>query len=335
MGLSAPPDMRGLGPEYVEALTLDEDDVRFGDLNAFVRRHRVALSAAVVVGALAGAAVAVALPRTYTARGSFAPQGGTQLSGLASLAAQFGVGLPLPDPGRSPAFYSKLLQTKTVLTHVVERRYALAGDDGRRVTLTEFLRGRGSSAGERTESAIKKLRRRTALTIDQKASTVGIEVRMRDPYVARDVARAFLAEVDSFNLHTRQTQAGSERQFTEGRVASARTELLRAEGALRDFLQRNRGDFRGSPQLSFLHDRLERDVLLKQDLYTTLAKAYEQARVEEVRDTPVVTVVEQPMLPARADTPPYVRSIALALLLCVGAAVVVGRRRDRRAAGRA
>jgi uncharacterized protein involved in exopolysaccharide biosynthesis len=66
-------------------------------------------------------------------------------------------------------------------------------------------------------------------------------------------------------------------------------------------MQRNR-DYRNSPELSFQQDRLSRAVSMEQQVYNSLAEAYEQAKLEEVRDTPVLTVVEAPMPPVRPDS---------------------------------
>jgi uncharacterized protein involved in exopolysaccharide biosynthesis len=51
------------------------------------------------------------------------------------------------------------------------------------------------------------------------------------------------------------------------------------------FLQANR-QWANSPDLTFQHDRLERDIALRQQVYTTLVQSFEQARISEVRDTP-------------------------------------------------
>jgi uncharacterized protein involved in exopolysaccharide biosynthesis len=284
--------------------------------------------------------VAFLVPRTYTARASFVPQQGrSQMSGIASLAAQFGVSVPVLDATRTPAFYVNLLDSKNLLLHVVETgvRVSLPAT-AKPEPLTDYLftrerhfyelSAKGRTPGERDESAVKKLRRHVEISVDQKAGLVGIEVQLRDPVAARDVVGAFLAQLDSFNLRTRQSQAGSERKFTEARLIDARNQLRAAEDELMSFLQRNR-DYRSSPQLTFLHDRLERNVFLYQRLYETLSQSYEQARIEEVRDTPVITVVEDPLIPAKPDPRPFGRAIAAGLLLGIAGAVVLGRRRDR------
>jgi uncharacterized protein involved in exopolysaccharide biosynthesis len=313
----------------LQSVSLHDDDVAFGAVASFSRRHRRVLLATLVSGIVISVAVAFLLPRTYTARGSFVPQQGrAQMSALASLAAQFGVAVPVTDATRSPAFYVTLLDSKNLLSHVVEDSFptkATAAVVPR--SLEDYLSARGRTSGERRESAIKKLKRRLAVSVDQKAGLVAIEVQLRDADIARDVVRALLSQIDSFNLRTRQTQAISERKFTEGRLQGARAELRQAEDELLAFLQSNR-DFRGSPHLTFLYDRLGRNVSLKQQLYTTLSQAYEQARIEEVRDTPVITVVEDPLLPARPDPVPLTRALIAGLFLSIAAAVIIGRRRD-------
>ena len=53
--------------------------------------------------------------------------------------------------------------------------------------------------------------------------------------------------------------------------------------------------------LSFQHDGLLREVGLRQSVLTTLVQSYEQARIAEVRDTPVITVLQSPFFPAQND----------------------------------
>ena len=140
-----------------------------------------------------------------------------------------------------------------------------------------------------------------------------------------------IAQVDSFNLKSRQSQASAERRFTERRVAEAQAEARQAQDELQAFLQRNR-DFRSSSQLNFAYERLADNVSLRQQIYTSVAQAYEQARIEEVRDTPVITLVEAPMLPARPDSRPFGRAIAAGVLLSLIAARFLAVRHDRRMA---
>jgi len=69
---------------------------------------------------------------------------------------------------------------------------------------------------------------------------------------------------------------------------------------MQSFLQRNR--VATSPDLVFDRERLQREITLRQQTYTTLLQSQEEARIREVRDTPVITVLEQPALPALPES---------------------------------
>src|SRR5438876_484305 len=95
-------------------------------------------------------------------------------------------------------------------------------------------------------------------------------------------------------------QASQERRFLGERLDTARAELRRAEGALEKFLQRNRS-YPNSPTLLFEHDRLQREAGLRQDVYSMLTQAYEQARMQAVRNTPSISLIDHPVPALRYD----------------------------------
>jgi capsule polysaccharide export protein KpsE/RkpR len=100
--------------------------------------------------------------------------------------------------------------------------------------------------------------------------------------------------------------------------------LRASEDRLLAFSQANRR-IQDSPDLIAQRARLERDVTMQQQIYTTLAQAYEQAKIEEVRDTPVLTVITPPEVPARPDSRRLAVKGALltALLLLFGVGVAI------------
>lgn len=145
--------------------------------------------------------------------------------------------------------------------------------------------------------------------------------RARPPQIAHDVATLLLARLTDFNLTVRQSTGRHRREFVEGRVGQAEMDLRNAEDQLRSFLERNR-TWQSSPQLTFEQQRLSRQVTLQQDLYLNLRHEYETARIEEVNNTPVVTVIDQPSIPGRRARPQRVLTvlivaIVVALLACV------------------
>jgi uncharacterized protein involved in exopolysaccharide biosynthesis len=86
-------------------------------------------------------------------------------------------------------------------------------------------------------------------------------------------------------------------------------------------LQQNR-TFEQSPELTFTHDRLQREVSVQQQLYLSLAQAYEQARIDEVRNTPIITMIERPIMPVANPRMLFVK-VGMALLAGVALACLV------------
>jgi uncharacterized protein involved in exopolysaccharide biosynthesis len=150
--------------------------------------------------------------------------------------------------------------------------------------------------------------------VNQRTGVVRISARTKDSAISHDIVSNILDEVNRFNVERRRTQASQERQFAEQRLAETRVQVASAEAALQSFLQRNR-EYRNAPQLSFEADRLTRELTLRQGLYTTLLQSYEQARLEEVRNTPVVSIVERPREPVRPDPRGLVKKSLLGLIL--------------------
>jgi uncharacterized protein involved in exopolysaccharide biosynthesis len=265
--------------------------------------------------------------RLYTSSASFVPQSSDQMSGLAGLAAQLGVAPAGPEVTESPAFYSDLLKSREVLTAVLQSEYRFPTDTGvASAELIDLLRVRARTDGLRMAKAIRKLTSLLRVSLRTKTGVIALEVRMPNPVLAQEVAQKFLDEVNRFNLERRQSQAGAERRFTDGRIAELQRQLRDAEDQLQGFLQRNR-DFANSPELTFQRDRLAQEVQFRQSVYTTVSQSNEQARMDEVKDTPVITVVERPNLPPKDDGRGRLTFGALALILgsVVGTGIGVGR----------
>jgi uncharacterized protein involved in exopolysaccharide biosynthesis len=118
--------------------------------------------------------------------------------------------------------------------------------------------------------------------------------------------------LDQFNAQRRRTRATSERRFIEGRLVEVKRDLRNAEDRLARFLAQNR--VIGAPDLAFQRDRLQREVELQQSLYLSVAQAHEKAKIDEVRDTPVLTVLNAPEIPVQPDGRGTVKRTFLALL---------------------
>ncbi len=270
-------------------------------LAAFVLGYRwLAITASVAVATLV-VAVTLAGGRTYTGRASFSPQdqdGG--LGAYAGVAAQLGVTLPNLNEGQPPEFYAYMLRSDAILRSLADRRYVVSAGSTDSLPLAVLLNVADPNAARESYALLRELRNIIQVRYDARAQLVQIEVKTRYPGVSSELVVELLAQVDRFNREVLRTQAGEERRFTESRVAETAGRLRAAEDVLSAFLARNR-EIRNSPVLLAEQARLEREVQAEQSLYLTLRQSYEQARLQEVRNTPIISVIEAPVYPAIPD----------------------------------
>ena len=275
------------------------------------------------------AVVTLLLGREYTATGSFAPQAASSsLARFAGVAAQLGVAIPTSQANESPDFYADLLRSRHLLGELVESRYAMPGGSdsvtGRLVDLYGFKSGDSAS---REDKAIRRLDRHLSVSVASKTGVVTFQVTTWSPQLSKEVADRALEVLNQFNLERRQSRAGAERRFVEQRLHDAQGDLREAEDRLQGWLQENR-DYKSSPRLVFEFQRLQNEVTLKETLVNTLAQSFEQARIDEVRDTPVLTVVEDPVIPTRPDSRHLIAKAVLSLLLGFGLGAILAMSRE-------
>ena len=263
-------------------------------------------------------------PRVYEASASFVPMSGDQQgSRLTNLAVQFGVTVPtLGRTGPTPAFYASLLRSRVVLGPVVDMRYNyVVGGDTVAGSLVELIGPRKGSVPARRAATIQRLRNNLDVSTQIETGIVRLVVTARAAGLATSIAERILDQLSAFDLERRRAQAASERIFVEQRLAELDTELRQSEGRHEAFLRRNR-EFRNSPELSFENDRLAREVAMRQQIYTSFADAFERAKVDESRNTPVLSVIERPEIPPQ----PRSRGLLLRIILglVIGLAVAIG-----------
>jgi uncharacterized protein involved in exopolysaccharide biosynthesis len=305
----------------------DPEEVSLLGLVNVVLRYRAFVVGMMLAVALLISASVLLQPRVYAATAKFVPQSRNATSNLGGLAAQFGLAMP-GDPGQSPQFYVDLITSREILGSVVSTPFTYPTDSGTITTTLVDLYGRGAERPQlRREAAIDQLRNRVDGEISAATSVVTVKTTASNPVLAKEITARTLALVNEFNLARRKSQAAAERRFTQQRLDEVKRDLRDAENRLQRFLEGNRS-LALSPALKFEQQRLERGVALQQQLYTNLSQAYEQAKIDEVRDTPVITVVEEPEVPVRPEPRGLIRKGLLGLALGAILGIVLAFARD-------
>lgn len=303
-------------------------------------RWQLAFGLPVACAAVAGV-ISLVLPRVYVAEVRFVPESDQRRAGLAgslALASLAGsrLGLSLTGAEYSPDFYAQLVDSRTIFDAVLLSSFPVSGGDtSERKPLLDILKVRGKTQVERLDRGARKLEKRVSTSVARTTGVVTVRFEARDPDLAAEVANEFMNQLQRFNTETRQLQARERRKFTEGRMADAQRDLTAAEDSLKRFLLANRR-YEEAPRLRFEYDRLQRQINIAQESFLTLRRQYGEARIDEVNDTPVLTVVDSARAPQRPSRPHKALIMLLAFLVggIAGVTGAVGREAAEKLAAR-
>lgn len=287
---------------------------------AIARRARLILVCGLVGAALAAVWSLTAAQR-FRATAKFALEeqaAGATPGGLAALASQFGAGSL--GGTRSLQFYADVLTSRDLLEAAARDSLPVPGSPTRRASLMDVLGVRGDTPARRMDNAVMMLQRGAiSVSTNDRTGTVTLNVVLPDPHLAAQVAQRLYQLLERFNYERRRSAASERRRFAERELARARTELTDAERVMQSFLETNRAGL-DAPRLSFERERINRQVQVAADVYRTLSNELQEARIAEVRDTPVFTLIETPEPPVDRDFPNRKRITFLGAVLGVALA---------------
>jgi uncharacterized protein involved in exopolysaccharide biosynthesis len=251
------------------------------------------------------------LPRWYRSGATLTIETGQTIPGAGSvlgLASQ--LGLSAGASSSSPQFYADLLSSRVLLERVLSARYPL-GSDGSPETLEAYWnRGRPTDARSHWK-ALDRLNAHFSASANPRTGLITLTLEGPSREVVRLMADTTLAAMNDLVVTIRRRHASEERRFLEERWKALHDSLIAHEDVLRQFYERNRQVT--SPQLQFEEVRLKREVELVQAVYAQISTQLEQARIQEVRDTPAISVIDPPVEPVRRSSP------RLSLLILTGA----------------
>lgn len=306
----------------------NERDTSLLEIGAILLRHRWQIIRWTLLGAFTAAALVIARPALYEASVSFAPQGNdASRAGLAGLASQFGVALPTgTGQSLSPDYYAKLIKSREVLRRIASDTFVVPEHGRRPATFADLLEIKSPNALQRQDRAIEMLSQMVNTSVSKATGIIDVTVDTKWRTLSIEIASALINEVNDFNQRTRQEQAGAERRFVEGQLAAATAELRAAEDRLEVFLGSNK-QFNSSPELVLQRDRLQSDIDQRRQVFNTLTQSYEDVRIREVRDTPVITVIESPSAPGTPEPRGRAKAVLLGIMLggFIGIVIVLTR----------
>ena len=258
------------------------------------------LTLGVAVVAVAGAML---LPRWYTSGASLTVDAGPAMgasAGMLGIASQLGIASV--GGQSSPLFYGDLLQSRSVQDRILTATLPV-GRQGRPTTLVQLWGGTLSPSAAEWSAARRKLSAHMTTSVNARTGVISFSVDGPSATSAKLMADTALRALNDVIVLLRRQRATSERRFLEARWSDAGDSVRAHEARLRSFYERNR--IVQSPSLQFEEARLRRDIERLAAIYAQLGTQLEQARIQEIRDTPAVGIIDPPIEPARKSSPRY------------------------------
>lgn len=339
---------QGNGQLHDDAIT-----IRLSDLTAFIRGSRWALLTGALTGGLLAAVYTFSQPNQYTSRITVLPElqtkSGVNLASLGSLAGLAGIDVSGMGGGTDairPELYPNVLQSAPFALSLLKQPVKEKGQREVKPFETYWQQlpstwlstwlpageadeeegmaaNNGSEALELSkaqEGMTSELHERVKAGYDKKTGVLTISATMPDPVVAAQIANLSLSYLAEYVTGYRTEKVRREVDFLVRQVKVANKRYQDAQYALSIYRDQNRSLFLNTAKVE--EQRIQAEFLLAQDLFNSISKQAEMAKIKVQEQTPVFKVLEPAQIPRKKSGPKRIMTVLGGVLLGLVLALV-------------
>ena len=175
------------------------------------------------------------------------------------------------------------------------------------------------SNGDLLNAGLKKYFKLLKVNEDRRTGLINVSIEMESPSLAAEVANFIGTQIQIYIQKQNTAKAVKEKLFINDRLIIVKNELEVLEDNLKEFKERNRG-YEVSPELFMIFTQKFREAEAKQQVYVTLQQQLELARINEVRQTPIINILDEAKAPINKSRP----NRTLILILSIFSGFLVG-----------
>jgi len=244
----------------------------------------------------------------------------TTLSQLSSLASLAGVNV---GQGTPTAVYQNLLTSEAILYPVVFAKYKTDKFPDS-VNLIQYFKVKpDNDLPENLQARSAFLKEFESLTksrittdLDKLTNILTVSVKMPEAKLSSDVANNIVIALDTYIRTKRKSFATDQMEYIQKRMAQVQDSLTDAENNLKNFREQNRLVVQ-SPELMLQQSRLTRNVEILDAVFLELSKQLELAKIDQIKDTPVVNIADYAKNPVIKAGPKRLVTLVTILFLSV------------------
>lgn len=323
----------------------EEKDIISIDFGAFFKviwKEKVFIAIVTLLFTISGIAYALLAREEFVTEGTILPEfqsktgGLSQFAGLASLAGVDlssmaggigGVDAVRPDlyPTviESTPFFLELFKLN-VTTRKGEKmtfsqfynKYVLDDDiDTVHTKLKYPLNKDYVAVTYQTEKNIKDLRKRITSSIDKKTGIITFNIKMPDPMVAALVTSFSMEYVKEYVINYRTEKLKRDLTFLSERLDAAKGKYYNNQVKKAQYSDQNQLSMIKVQSADLQRERIESEYKLSSSFYNTLLQKYEEAKLKVQQETPVLKVLEPPVVPNKRSEPKRTITVLIATFL--------------------
>ena len=251
-------------------------------------------------------------PNLYRSQASILPSGEQDsFSNFKSLA---GLGSFVSQDENSSALFPEILRSREITNTVLNAEFSFKDDEGvvRNLKLSEYF---NTTSPDLLHSALLGI---TDISVDKKNGVINIGVTTEYPGLSQKILESFLAELENFNLYKRASQAKDNEKYLANQLGSLRIGLDNLEDEFVQFQKANRNWLITSdPEILKEVSRFKREIEIKSKGFILLNQEYEMAKLESLKDIPVIRMLDNPTLPDIKVSPDRTLILILVTMIAV------------------
>tara|TARA_B100000519_G_scaffold200455_1_gene213635 strand:+ start:160 stop:1236 length:1077 start_codon:yes stop_codon:yes gene_type:complete len=240
----------------------------------------------------------------YTSSSKIMSSSSKGMSQAAGIAAQLGISMPI-NQNETQWVYPEIIQSRIIARKMLSQKFDTI-EFGIEKTLLEILIGKDQELDPKSEkvisNGINEFLDMIVINEDKKTNIITLNVNSKEAKFASELNQALIKKIDAHQREYNKNKTSETRKFIEERITATEIDLRRAEENLKDFISSNRR-IENSALLQLERQRLAREVTVLTGIFTTLKQQFETTKIEEVKESQYIVVIDPPEPPLKPSKP--------------------------------
>lgn len=303
---------------------LEQEEIHLINYVNVVLKRRWMIIVGVLICVLFTGIYSKSLPPVFKASAKFLPSKNPEMTSRMGTLIGTSGRIESFETNVTSEYYTELLTSFPFLERIAKRKF-FSKKMGEDVDLISYYEVEAENETERLIMVVETIGDSLEISTARTTKVVSLSYSSGEPELSAAIVNAFLVELNRYNQDIRDSRAKQNREFIEEQLEETRKLLKNATAALADFGAKNRKI--ATPDLEIELDRLKRNVRVQEEVYITLKKQLQLAKIEEQEKKPVIEIIEKASVPLYKSSPKTMRNVILAgfvsLFLFIGLAFVL------------